>query len=90
MIPKYERLLPTGAAGLLGQVLRPAMRTWAKHLRVSDIAPIRDSWWDNSKAANLEWTPKDNTEPFRAKKEAEPPVDPAKPENMYQGGVSEA
>jgi len=258
MIPKYERLLLTGAAGLLGQVLRPAMRTWAKHLRVSDIAPIgpavgneecvtcdladedsvrllmdgvdgvvhmggisvdkpwrtivgpniegvynlyesariqgtkrivfassnhaigfrkrteridaddpvrpdslygvskvfgeamsrfyfdrygiesvclrigsslpepkdrrmlvtylsfddlvtlvqrslfaekadhtivfgasanRDSWWDNSKAANLGWTPKDNTEEFRAKKEAEPPIDPAKPENIYQGGV---
>src|SRR5882672_10826016 len=40
MIPKYERLLLTGAAGALGQVLRPAMRSWAKHLRVSDIAAL--------------------------------------------------
>jgi uronate dehydrogenase len=38
--PVYGRLLLTGAAGGLGRVLRPAMRAWAAHLRVSDIAPL--------------------------------------------------
>ena len=36
----YGRLLLTGAAGALGRVLRPPMRTWAPKLRVSDIAHL--------------------------------------------------
>lgn len=28
------------------------------------------SWWDNSKAAHLGWTPKDSSEPYRAEMEA--------------------
>jgi uronate dehydrogenase len=36
----YARILLTGAAGGLGRALRPAMRSWAPCLRVSDIAPL--------------------------------------------------
>ena len=45
------------------------------------------TWWDNSKAAHLGWTPKDSSEPFRAEMEATavhlPPDDIAL---QYQGG----
>ncbi len=45
------------------------------------------SWWDNSKAAHLGWTPKDSSEPYRAEMEATavhlPPDDIAM---KYQGG----
>ena len=43
MKPAYKRLLLTGAAGGLGRVLRPAMRSWAPSLRLSDIAPLGDA-----------------------------------------------
>jgi uronate dehydrogenase len=36
----YGRILLTGAAGALGGVLRPAMRSWTQHLRVSDVARL--------------------------------------------------
>lgn len=32
----FRRLLLTGAAGGLGRVLRPHLREWCEHLRVSD------------------------------------------------------
>jgi len=36
MVPPFERLLLTGAAGGLGRVLRPRLREWARVARVSD------------------------------------------------------
>src|SRR5258707_9949498 len=37
LMPKpFRRLLLTGAAGGLGRVLRPHLRKWCEHLRVSD------------------------------------------------------
>jgi uronate dehydrogenase len=45
------------------------------------------SWWDNSHAAFLGWTPKDSSEQFRAKVEAaSPPQDPESPATRFQGG----
>jgi uronate dehydrogenase len=38
--PSFQRLLLTGAAGGLGQVLRPRLRPWARILRLSDIAEM--------------------------------------------------
>jgi len=198
----FERLLLTGAAGAVGRALRPAMRGWARTLRVSDIAPLEreasseevvacdlgdepamrellagveaavhmggistdapfapildaniagvynlyegariagtrrivfassnhaigfhprarridaddpqrpDSLYGVSKAfgenlsrfyfdrygietvalriAHLRWAPKDSSERFRAKMEALPPVDPASPDEKFQGGA---
>lgn len=57
------------------------------HTIVYGASNNRDKWWDNSGAAHLGWTPKDSSEPYRAKVEAASPAlpedDPAK---IYQGG----
>jgi len=181
----FERLLLTGAAGALGRALRPAMRGWARTLRVSDIAPLEreaeheevvtcdlgdepairkllegveavvhmggistdapfapilnaniagvynlyesariagtrrivfassnhaigfhprsrridaddpqrpDSLYGVSKTfgeslSRFGWSPHDSSEPFRAKMDALPPVDPASPAEKFQGGA---
>jgi uronate dehydrogenase len=46
----------------------------------------RDSWWDNSKAAHLGWTPRDSAERFRARIESQPQPAPDDPLRTYQGG----
>jgi uronate dehydrogenase len=38
----YNRILLTGAAGYLGGVLRPALRSMASVLRLSDLAPLKE------------------------------------------------
>lgn len=38
--PHFDRLLLTGAAGALGQVLRPALKPHCSTLRLSDIQPL--------------------------------------------------
>jgi len=44
------------------------------------------SWWDNSHAAHLGWTPQDNAEIFRAEVEAAgPPPGPESPDSLWQG-----
>lgn len=40
---RFERLLLTGAAGGLGQVLRTSLKPFAKVLRVSDIVPLGEA-----------------------------------------------
>ena len=45
-----------------------------------------NSWWNNKYATHLGWTPKDSAEPFRARMEALPPVDPNDPAERFQGG----
>ena len=47
----------------------------------------RDSWWNNRLAAHLGFAPKDNTERFRARIEAEQPLDPGDPAAVYHGGA---
>jgi len=56
------------------------------HTIVYGVSNNRDKWWDNGKAAHLGYVPQDSSEPFRAKVEALPPVDPADPAVQYQGG----
>jgi uronate dehydrogenase len=46
----------------------------------------RDSWWDNRAAAHLGWTPRDSSEPFRARLESRPPP-PGDPLLTHQGGA---
>ena len=45
-----------------------------------------NSWWDNQHAAHLGFVPKDSAEPFRARMEALPPLDPNDPAERFQGG----
>ena len=56
------------------------------HTIVYGTSDNRDKWWDNSKAAHLGFVPQDSSEVFRAKVEAQPPVDPNDPATRYQGG----
>lgn len=57
------------------------------HTIVYGVSANRDVWWDNHGAAALGYQPKDSSEPFRAKVEAQPPVDPTDPNAIYQGGA---
>ena len=58
-----------------------------KHTVVFGASANRDLWWDNRAAAHLGFVPKDSSEPFRAKVEAQPPVAPTDPNAVYQGGA---
>jgi uronate dehydrogenase len=42
-MPRWNRLLVTGAAGEIGSVIRPALRGAAAHLRLHDLRPIADA-----------------------------------------------
>jgi uronate dehydrogenase len=56
------------------------------HSIVYGMSANRDKWWDNTGAAHLGYHPQDSSEPYRAKVEALPPVDPTDPATRYQGG----
>ncbi|MDI3381232.1 NAD-dependent epimerase/dehydratase family protein [Xenophilus aerolatus] len=58
-----------------------------KHTVVYGASANRDLWWDNRAAAHLGFVPKDSSEPFRAKVEAQPPVPANDPNAIYQGGA---
>ncbi|MGC3983672.1 MAG: NAD(P)-dependent oxidoreductase [Pseudorhodoferax sp.] len=57
------------------------------HTVVYGASANENVWWDNRAAARLGWTPKDSSEPFRAKVEAQPPVADDDPNAIYQGGA---
>jgi uronate dehydrogenase len=56
------------------------------HTVVYGASDNRDAWWDNSKAAHLGFQPRDSSEPFRDKVEAQPPVPADDPMMVFQGG----
>ncbi len=58
-----------------------------KHTVVYGASANQSSWWDNHAAAHLGYAPKDNSEVFRAKVEAQPPVAANDPTGIYQGGA---
>jgi uronate dehydrogenase len=58
-----------------------------KHTVVYGMSANKDVWWDNSAAAHLGFQPRDSSEVFRAKVEAQPPVPPTDPNAIYQGGA---
>jgi uronate dehydrogenase len=57
------------------------------HTVVYGMSANQNVWWDNRAAAVLGYAPKDNSEVFRAKVEAQPPVAPNDPNAIYQGGA---
>jgi len=57
------------------------------HTVVYGASANRDVWWDNHAATRLGWTPRDTSEVFREKVEAQPPVAPTDPNAIYQGGA---
>jgi len=57
------------------------------HTIVYGMSANRDKWWDNGKAAHIGFRAQDSSEPFRAKLEAFPGLDPSDPAALYQGGA---
>ena len=57
------------------------------HTVVYGVSANRDVWWDNSQAAHLGYKPKDTSEIFRAKVEAQPMPAADDPAMIYQGGA---
>jgi uronate dehydrogenase len=57
------------------------------HTIVYGVSANRDRWWDNSKAAHLGFVAQDSSEAFRAKVEAQAPLNPTDPAAQYQGGA---
>lgn len=57
------------------------------HTVVYGMSNNRDVWWDNSQAAHLGFTPKDSSEVFRDKVEAQPMPAADDPARIYQGGA---
>lgn len=56
------------------------------HTIVYGVSDNKNGWWDNSKAAHLGFKPQDNTEQWRASREAMPALDATDPAKLYQGG----
>jgi len=57
------------------------------HTIVYGVSANRDKWWDNRKAAHLGFQPRDSSEPFRGRVEAQPVPDADDPARHYQGGA---
>jgi uronate dehydrogenase len=86
--PQDRRMLLTWLSydDLTALVRRALFTHGVGHTIVFGTSNNRDSFWDNSKAAHLGWTPKDSAEPWRAQIEAAPPLAPGDPLMIYQGG----
>ena len=57
------------------------------HTVVYGASDNRDVWWDNRHAAHLGFVPKDSSEVFRSKVEAQPAPPADDPSMVYQGGA---
>jgi uronate dehydrogenase len=57
------------------------------HTIVYGMSDNRDKWWDNAKAAHLGFQPRDTSEVFRSKAEAQPRPAADDPAAIYQGGA---
>ena len=57
------------------------------HTVVYGASNNRDGWWDNHAAAHLGFAPKDSSEPWRAKVDAQPMPAANDPVAVYQGGA---
>ena len=86
--PKDRRMLITWLSYAdMSELVRCALTApRVEHTIVFGMSNNRDSWWDNKHAAHLGFVPKDSAEPFRARMEALPPVDPNDPAERFQGG----
>jgi uronate dehydrogenase len=86
--PKDRRMLITwlSYADMAELVRCSLVAPKVEHTIVFGASNNRDSWWDNQHAAHLGFVPKDSAEPFRARMDALPPVDPNDPAERFQGG----
>lgn len=87
--PKDRRMMSTWLSyDDLTQLVEKALFTPdVGHTVVYGASANRDLWWDNHAAAHLGYAPKDSSEPFRAKVEAQPAPAATDPAAVYQGGA---
>lgn len=87
--PANRRMMSTWLSyGDLARLVERALFTpGVQHTVVYGVSANRDLWWDNAGAARLGFVPRDSSEPFRARVEAQPPVAPDDPNAVYQGGA---
>jgi uronate dehydrogenase len=86
---KDRRMLITwlGYDDLTHLIVRSLFTPGVGHTIVYGASANRESWWDNSRAAHLGFEPRESSEQFRARVEAQPPLDPNDPAARYQGGA---
>ena len=86
--PKDRRMLHTWLSYRdLTELIRCCLQApQLGHTVVYGMSDNRDPWWDNAGAAHLGFKPMDSAEPYRAEREATPPLDPSDPARRYQGG----
>ncbi|MDA8457321.1 NAD(P)-dependent oxidoreductase [Acidovorax sp. GBBC 3334] len=87
--PRDRRMMSTWLSyDDLTQLVQKALFTPdVGHTVVYGASANRDLWWDNHAAAHLGYEPKDSSEPFRAKVEAQPAPAPGDAGAVYQGGA---
>jgi len=87
--PKDRRMLATwlSYADLFELVRCALTRPRVGHTIVYGASANRETWWDNSQAAQLNWQPRDSSEQFRAAVDTQPALPPDDPAAIFQGGV---
>jgi len=87
--PQNRRMLSTWFSydDLTQLVVRSLVTPDVGHTIVYGASDNQNMWWDNRYAAHLGYHPKDSSEPFRAKVEAQPAPAPNDPVMVYQGGA---
>lgn len=87
--PRDRRMLVTWLSydDLTQLVVRSLFTRNVGHTIIYGASANRDSWWNNRHASRLGYAPKDSSEPFRAKVEAQPALPPDDPAAQYQGGA---
>jgi uronate dehydrogenase len=86
---KDRRMLATWLSydDLFELVRRSLLTPDVGHTIVYGASANRDSWWDNSKAAHLQWQPHDSSEQFRARIDTQSELPADDPAAIYQGGA---
>ncbi|MBX8530084.1 NAD(P)-dependent oxidoreductase [Pseudomonas cichorii] len=87
--PQNRRMMSTWLSyDDLTQLLERALYTPdVGHTVVYGMSDNKTVWWDNRLASHLEYSPKDSSEVFRAKVEAQPMPAADDPARIYQGGA---
>ncbi|AUF97612.1 NAD-dependent dehydratase [Pseudomonas sp. 02C 26] len=87
--PQNRRMLSTWLSydDLTQLIERGLFTEKVGHTVVYGASANRDVWWDNRHAAHLGYQPKDSSEVFRAKVEAQPAPAADDPAMVYQGGA---
>ena len=87
--PKDRRMMSTWLSydDLLQLIQKALFTPSVGHTVVYGASANRDAWWDNHAAAHLGFQPKDSSEPWRSKVEAQPLPAANDPSMVYQGGA---